>query len=223
VIPLLHDFTDERVLVVGGGPVGARKARKFAREAHVIVLSPEFGDRSFDDSADTDGDSVGRTDLVRVAPDPDDIPTWVERVDPALVVAATDVGAVNAAAERAAHDHGALVNRADHSGDRETGSVVVPATIRDDPVIAALATGGTAPALSRYLRQQLAEEIDGAGAMADVLGTLREELKRRDLPESTRREAIRSVVRSPSVWKALQTEHANGMQEAREIVQETTR
>lgn len=218
MIPLLHDFTDERVLVVGGGPVGARKARKFAREAHVTVLSPEFGDHSFDTEEGT-----GTVDLVRAAPSPDDIPTWVERVDPALVVAATDVGAVNAAAERAAHDHGALVNRADHSGDREAGSVVVPATIRDDPVIAALATGGTAPALSRYLRQQLDEEIDGAGAMADVLGTIRAELKRRDLPESTRREAIRSVVRSPSVWKALQTEHANGMQEAREIVQETTR
>lgn len=217
MIPLLHDFTDERVLVVGGGAVGARKARKFAREAHVIVLSPEFGDRSFDTE-----DGTGATDLVRAAPDPDDVPVWIERIDPALVVAATDVGAVNAAAERAAHDRGALVNRADHSGSREAGSVVVPATIRDDPVIAALATGGTAPALSRYLRQQLDDEIDGAGAMADVLGTLREELKRRDLPESTRREAIRTVVRSSSVWKALQTEHANGMQEARRIVQETT-
>ncbi|MFB6175629.1 MAG: bifunctional precorrin-2 dehydrogenase/sirohydrochlorin ferrochelatase [Halobaculum sp.] len=217
MIPLLHDFTGERVLVVGGGAVGARKARKFAREAHVIVLGPEFGDRSFE----ADG-GTGETDLVRAAPEPDDISDWVERVDPALVVAATDVGAVNAAAERAAHDHGALVNRADHSGDREAGSVVVPATIRDDPVIAALATGGTAPALSRYLRQQVEVEIEGAGAMAEVLGTIRAELKRRDLPESTRREAILSVLESSSVWKALQAEPANGMEEARRIVQEIT-
>ena len=28
MIPLLHDFADERVLVFGGGPVGARKARR---------------------------------------------------------------------------------------------------------------------------------------------------------------------------------------------------
>jgi len=40
VIPLFHDFTDETVLVFGGGPVGARKARRFAAEADVVVVSP---------------------------------------------------------------------------------------------------------------------------------------------------------------------------------------
>jgi siroheme synthase (precorrin-2 oxidase/ferrochelatase) len=30
VIPLLHDFADERVLVVGGGSVGARRVEAVA-------------------------------------------------------------------------------------------------------------------------------------------------------------------------------------------------
>ncbi|MEF8828740.1 MAG: NAD(P)-dependent oxidoreductase, partial [Haloarcula sp.] len=50
MIPLMHDFEGETVLVVGGGPVGARKARTFAAEADVVVLSPEFADRSFADA-----------------------------------------------------------------------------------------------------------------------------------------------------------------------------
>ncbi len=47
MIPLYHDFSDETVLIFGGGPVGARKARRFAAEARVVVVSPEFGNRDF--------------------------------------------------------------------------------------------------------------------------------------------------------------------------------
>ncbi|ESP88760.1 NAD(P)-dependent oxidoreductase, partial [Candidatus Halobonum tyrrellensis] len=102
MIPLLHDFTGETVVVFGGGRVGARKARRFAREARTLVVSPDFADADFGDA-----------DLVRAAPAPDDVAGWVERAAPALVVAATDDDAVNAAAERAAREASALVNRAD--------------------------------------------------------------------------------------------------------------
>nr|WP_255359165.1 NAD(P)-dependent oxidoreductase [Haladaptatus sp. R4] len=54
--------------------------------------------------------------------------SWLERVAPALVVAATSDEECNAAIERAASERGILVNRADRSGERESGSVVVPAT-----------------------------------------------------------------------------------------------
>jgi precorrin-2 dehydrogenase/sirohydrochlorin ferrochelatase len=42
MIPLLHDFSGETVLVFGGGRVGARKARRFAREAKVLELLFRF-------------------------------------------------------------------------------------------------------------------------------------------------------------------------------------
>jgi len=211
VIPLLHDFDGERVLVVGGGSVGARKARTFAREAETIVVSPAFADDSFGDAS-----------LVRAAPSPADLSDWVDRVDPALVVAATDDTAINDAAATAARDHGALLNRADRSGSRDADSVVVPATIRDDPVVAALATGGTAPALSRYLRRRLADEIDGAGAMAELLGEIRTELKADEPDPDRRRRAIRRVVDSETVWKDLGTDSAKARREAARIVREVT-
>lgn len=210
MIPLFHDFEGESVLVFGGGSVGARKARRFAREARVVVVASSFADTDF-----------GGADLVRAAPAPDDVADWVERVDPALVVAATDDEAVNEAAERAARTRGALVNRADRSGGRAAGSVVVPATVRDDPVTVAVSTGGTSPALSRYLRERVEVELAGAGAMAELTEALRAELKAEGVPPSERRAAIRAIVRSAPVWKALRSGDSKARQEAERVIRET--
>jgi len=213
MIPLFHDFREESVLVVGGGSVGARKARRFAAEADVTVLSPEFGDREFGDAA-----------LVRAAPSPEEAGEWVARVGPALVVAATDDAAVNAAFADAARDAGALVNRADESA-RDSGeagrgadSVVVPATAGEDPVTVAVSTGGRSPALSKYLREQVEAEFAGAGGMAELTADLRAELKASGTPPADRRDAVRAVVRSEPVWKALRTGDANARKRAEAAV-----
>ncbi|EJN59404.1 precorrin-2 dehydrogenase/sirohydrochlorin ferrochelatase family protein [Halogranum rubrum] len=207
MVPLFHDFSDETVLVFGGGRVGARKARRFARETRTVVVSPAFGEYGFGDS-----------ELVRAAPSADDVADWVERFDPVLVVAATSQETVNEAVEVAARDHGALVNRADHSGGRDAGSVVVPATVEDSPVTVAISTGGTSPALSKYLRERIETELDGAGAMAALTAELRTELKARDLSPSKRRDAVRAVVRSSPVWKALRTGDSNAREEAARVI-----
>ncbi|MFO7833509.1 MAG: bifunctional precorrin-2 dehydrogenase/sirohydrochlorin ferrochelatase [Halohasta sp.] len=211
MIPLYHDFSGARVLVFGGGPVGARKARRFAREADVVTVSPAFVD-GFDEPA------LAAVDRVRAAPDPADAVDWVDRVDPALVVAATDDSALNRAAAEAARDYGALVNRADQSGERDVDSVVVPATVRDDPVSVAISTGGESPALARYLRQRIESEIEDAGAMAALSGRLRSDLKAAGVPPADRRAAVRSVVRSSSVWKALHTRTSNPEKEAERVM-----
>ncbi|MFB6219111.1 MAG: bifunctional precorrin-2 dehydrogenase/sirohydrochlorin ferrochelatase [Halobacteriaceae archaeon] len=210
MIPLLHDFAGATVLVFGGGSVGARKARRFAREARVVVVSPAF-----------EGE-FGGADLVRAAPAPGDVAGWVRRADPALVVAATDDDAVNDAAGRAAREAGALVNRADRAGGRDPGSVVVPATVRDDPVVAAVATGGRSPALSRYLREQIEEDIEGAGAMAELTADLRAELAERGVAPDDRRAALRAVVRSDRVWTGLRTGTPNPRAEAESVIEDHT-
>jgi len=211
VIPLYHDFSDARVLVFGGGRVGARKARRFVREADVVAVSPTFNDRFTDPG-------LAAVDRVRAAPDPADAADWVGRVAPALVVAATDDPALNRAAEKAARDHGALVNRADQSGRRDVDSVVVPATVHDDPVSVAISTGGKSPALARYLRQQIEAEIENAGAMSELTGRLRTELKTAGYTPADRRAAIRSVVRSSSVWKGLHTGTPKAEKEAERVM-----
>ncbi|MFB6194837.1 MAG: bifunctional precorrin-2 dehydrogenase/sirohydrochlorin ferrochelatase [Haloplanus sp.] len=191
MIPLVHDFGGEVVLVFGGGAVGARKARRFAEEARVVVISPAFADAAFGDS-----------EFVRAAPTPADVPAWLDAADPALVVAATDDDALNAAIERHAHERGVLVNRADRSGARDAGSVVVPATLRDGPVGVAVTTSGTSPAVSRHLRDELAPVVEGAGLVASVVGDLRDELRDRSMSAAARHEAIGAVADDPAVWEA---------------------
>jgi precorrin-2 dehydrogenase/sirohydrochlorin ferrochelatase len=207
MIPLLHDFSDETVLIFGAGPVGARKARRFAAEAEVVVVSPEFADREF-----------GAAELVRAAPDPAGVREWVDRTAPALVVAATDIADLNAAAEAAARERGALVNRADDHGEQDVGNVVVPATVRDDPVVMAVATGGHSPALSKHLRESFEAQFADAGKMAELTGELREELKSADKSPSERRDAVRRVVRSDRVWKALDSGRSKAEKVAADVI-----
>jgi precorrin-2 dehydrogenase/sirohydrochlorin ferrochelatase len=221
VIPLYHDFAGESVLVFGGGAVGARKASRFADEARVVVVSPAFADRLVDLAGERGRDVA----LVRAAPDADAVRGWVDRLDPALVIAATDDAAVNAAAEAAALDAGLLINRtdvsaADRADGRDVRSVVVPATVEDDPVAVALSTGGASPALAKALRERIEAQIDGAGAMAELSGALRAELRERDVSPDARREAIRHVVRSERVWKGLQKGRSYGRQEADSVIEE---
>jgi precorrin-2 dehydrogenase/sirohydrochlorin ferrochelatase len=208
MIPLLHDFEGTTVLVFGGGAVGARKARKFTREARVIVVSPLFADVSF-----------GGAQLVRAAPRPNEIPGWIDRASPALVVAATDDEAVNEAAVAAATEAGALVNRADEAGSREPHNVVVPATIRDDPVVVSVSTGGHSPALSKTLREWFQEDLHGVGQMAELTGEIRTELKDRGVAPPTRREAVRTLTQSSRVWKALRAGNDNVKQVADDVIE----
>ena len=209
MIPLFHDFEDEVVLVVGGGPVGARKARRFGREATVVVCSDDFGDHEFGDA-----------DRIRTALEPGDAAAWLDRMDPALVVAATDDAALNGALETAARERGILINRADQRGSRDAGSVVVPATIRNGPVVAALSTSGRSPALSRYLRQRLEPELETAGAMAALTAELRDDLESDGFDQSRRSEALRAVVRSQEVWTALDSGRSKARQRATDVIDE---
>ncbi|WP_255197194.1 precorrin-2 dehydrogenase/sirohydrochlorin ferrochelatase family protein [Halorarius litoreus] len=207
MIPLLHDFDGETVLVFGGGSVGARKARRFTREARVVVVSPAFADADF-----------GGAERVREAPTPDDVGDWLDRVSPALVVAATDDGALNARIESEARARSILVNRTDTHSERDPGSVVVPATVRDGEVVVAISTGGSSPALSKHLRKRIEANLEGAGEMAELTADIREELQARGVPASERRNAVRAVVESRRVWKLLGTPGAKPRRTADDIV-----
>jgi len=211
VIPLLHDFTDETVLVFGGGPVGARKARRFAAEADVVVVSPAFADAEF-----------GGAERVREAPDGEDIEDWFDRTNPALVVAATDDGALNEAIAEAANERGILVNQTDASGERDAGSVVVPATVEDGPVTMAVSTDGTSPAVSKYLRERFEEEFAGVGEMAQLTADLRRELRDEGMAPEERRAAVRRVVNSDRVWKALDSGRSNPSQVVSAVISNNT-
>lgn len=205
MIPLVHDFDGEHVLIFGGGSVGARRARLFAGEADVIVVSPQFADEDF-----------GGARLVRARPDPEDVDTWIADVDPALVIAATDDERVNEAIARAASERQILWSRADTGS--EDGGVTVPATAQSGSVVVSISTDGTSPTVSRYLRQEIEPVVEGSGEMAELITGLREELQQSDLSQADRRDALRTVVNSEAVWKALDTGGSKPEQVARNVL-----
>lgn len=100
---------------------------------------------------------------------------------------------------------------------------LVPATVEDGDVSVAITTGGASPALSKHLRERVEAELEGAGEMAALTAELRAELKASDRSPTERRDAIRAVVRNPSVWKALRTGDANPRQEAARVIRDTQR
>jgi precorrin-2 dehydrogenase/sirohydrochlorin ferrochelatase len=204
MLPLFHDFGGQVILVVGGGPVGLRKARFFGREARVVLLAEEFAAERATLPDDCD------ISLVKTSLAPSDVPGWFDRTSPALVVAATDDAELNDAVAAAARERGVLVNRADRSGDRAAGSVVVPATVRDGDVVAAIATGGRSPAVSKQLRRDVESLLDGSEALAALVADLRETLQSRSVPPEERRDALRAVTSSEQVQDALATEDEFG-------------
>lgn len=131
------NLAGRRCVIVGGGEVAARKARKLLQAgAEVIVVSPEIGPGigdlgvEFHRRAYRDGDLEG----VRLA------------------FAATDSREVNAAVVREGRERGVPVNVADEFGG---GDFALPSTLRRGGLQVAVSTGGASPTLARRVRKSL--------------------------------------------------------------------
>ncbi len=158
--PVSLDVDGRACLVVGGGPVAARKALGLLRcGARVTVIAPEVCE-----------------DMATLAP------LTIERRPYAageagsyrLVVTATGIPAVDGAVFADAEAAGVWVNSADDSAHC---SFILPAVHRDGAVTIAVATGGQSPALSSWLRTRLAAECgSGVGELADLLGRARQRM-----------------------------------------------
>ncbi|MGP0032048.1 MAG: bifunctional precorrin-2 dehydrogenase/sirohydrochlorin ferrochelatase [Acidimicrobiales bacterium] len=148
-------------LVVGGGPVAARKARGLlAAGAAVTVIAPDVG-------AELAG--LRTLAIARRPYAPGDARPF------RLVVAATGDPAVDGAVFADAEAAGVWVNSVD---DPDHCTVILPSVHRDGPVTVAVSTGGNSPALASWLRDRLARSgATGLGALAELLGRARGALR----------------------------------------------
>ncbi len=161
--PVSLDVEGRACLVVGGGPVAARKALGLLRCG-----------------ADGDGDRPrGLRGHGRVVTPDHRTPPLRQRATPCayrLVVTATGIPAVDGAVYADAEAAGVWVNSADDSAHC---SFILPSVHRDGAVTLAVSTGGQSPALASWLRSRLAAtqcaEAD-LGELADLLGRARQRL-----------------------------------------------
>jgi siroheme synthase-like protein len=160
--PVSLDVARRPCLVVGGGPIAARKARSLLEcGASVTVIAPTL-------SADMEALVSSLRAVERRRYEPGDAKPF------RLVVTATGIPDVDGAVFSDADATGAWVNSAD---DPAHCSFILPAVHRDGQVTVAVSTGGLSPALSSWLRTRLATECgDGLGALAELLAEARARL-----------------------------------------------
>ena len=199
MIPLMMDLRGAKVVIAGGGVVGARKARFFAHEADVVVLSRSF----HPDFADIDAETVA-CDLTEMHDD--EIISYLS--GSFLVITALEHAELNQRVGRLARQCGAHVN--DAGG--EEGDVILPSMVRGDTYCIGISTFGRSPAMARHLRLCIEEHCGNIDGMVRLQEALREELKGRVTDQQIRSRILNAVLDDPSMWDAL----SHGTEQAKE-------
>ncbi len=172
--PLFLRIAGQPVVVIGGGEVAARKTLLLARAGAAITLvSPDL--------CPSLQERFERGEVRHIAEE-----FRPEHLEGArLVIAATDVEAVNAWVARSAEARNIWVNVVD---DREKSRFIMPAIVDRSPVIVAIGSSGDAPVLTRRLREKFEALLPaGLGKLAKLSGELRSAVKERVVNPDERR------------------------------------
>lgn len=146
--PIQLQLQGRRVLVVGAGRVATRKIERLVEcGAEVVVVALQA-------SAPVRGlAQQGRLQLALREPREQDVDGCL------LVIAATQLGTLNAEVVHWARAKGALASRVDDPSDSD---FTIPALVRAPHVEATVSTYGAAPSASRRLGRELAAWAHGA-------------------------------------------------------------
>jgi siroheme synthase-like protein len=148
--PVVLSVVGRRCLVVGGGPVAARRTEGLlASGALVTVVAPQVVP-AITALAGPDPGPSGTRGTVRIESRPY---REGEAADYELVVTATGVDQVDRSVVSDAIAAGIPVNSAVRS---VPGTLRIPSVLRDGPVTVAVSTGGSSPALARWLTRRIA-------------------------------------------------------------------
>ncbi len=167
--PVFIEAKGRRVLVIGGGNVGAEKVRGLLNgEADITVVSPDLLPEL------QEYKDAGRITHIERAYQESDLDGGWE-----WVMVATDDGAINAEVAAAAKKRHLWVNAAD---DPKNCDFILPAVVRKGKITLAASTSGSSPALARRLREELdAYLTEDMPALADLLAEVRQEVRARGI------------------------------------------
>jgi len=160
-LPLHHDFSGRRCIIIGGGAVAARRARRMlGAGARVDVIAPSVSEELKALLAAAGGGIALR------AYAPGDI-----TADCALAVAATDDMEVN---RRVARDAARLRVPVNVAADAAHGDVIFPMIVEREPLSISIAGAGASPTLTRLLGARIEALVPAAyGELAKLAGAFR--------------------------------------------------
>lgn len=179
-LPIYLDIRNKSCVVIGGGPVAARRVDTLLRAgAQVTVISPQLCSRL---------EEIAHEQKIRVEPR-----NYLETdLDTAcLAIAATDSEVTNRSIAAAARNKRIPVNVVDQP---DLCSFIMPAIIDRSPVIAAVSTGGASPVLTRLIKARLESLIPNSyGRLAELARRYRSAVKQR----------FESVAERQKFWQSI--------------------
>jgi len=166
--PIFLDLQGRPCLVIGGGSVAERKVEKLLNAgAEVTLISPSVTDR-----LKVWSDAQKICHKARAYHHGDLAPFQ-------LAFAATDDADVNAAVKREGEERGVWVNVAD---DPAHCDFTLPSVLRRGELVVAVATGGSSPALSRAIREELERYFtEDYVILSEIVAEVRRELRERGI------------------------------------------
>lgn len=166
--PIFLDLKGRPCLVVGGGAVAERKVEKLLEAgAEVTVISPTVNGRF---RAWAESQQICHK--ARAYEFGDLAPFQ-------LAFVATDDASVNAAVKREGEERGVWVNVAD---DPAQCDFILPSVLQRGELVVAVASGGSSPALSRAIREELEHYFtEDYATLSEIVAEVRREIREQGL------------------------------------------
>jgi precorrin-2 dehydrogenase / sirohydrochlorin ferrochelatase len=196
LFPLFLDLTDKRVVIVGGGPVGQRKATQVYQAGGLLtIVDPALPASAYIISE----------------------PYRPEHIADAHLVFACATPEVNA---RVVADAAARRIWANAATDPDAGDIFLPAVVRSGDLTIAVSTGGASPALARRIREKLEAEFDDS---FDVWVNLLAEMRPLVLSSMSDAERRRALLDDLADWRWLDRIRTDGWTATREAMLDVVR
>lgn len=194
MIPLFHDMNGKKVVIFGGGEVGFRKASFFYPEADVSVVSRTFA---------KDFNRINVTLIKKDLNEADD--SYLNEIikGSMIVVAATSDRDLNDKIGILAKNACAFFNNA----DGKAKDVIIPSVVSGKNFLIAVSTCGKSPAMSRYIRKNIEENLPNPDEMIALQNEVRELLKEKVPVQKDRNEILQNIIYDEKVWEKLKEGH----------------
>lgn len=166
--PIFVEMANRPCVVVGGGVVAEKKAEALLNAgATVTVISPSLTGLLHSQA------EAGKIRYVGREYRPGDLNGFE------MVFVATDDKKVNSVVAREAREQGVWINAAD---DPSHCDFILPSVLHRGDLVVAVATGGSSPALSRAIREELESYFTRDYAeLTEVAAEVRRELRQRSV------------------------------------------